>query len=54
MIGFPSSVALDPGTANTLLYVKGRGVAVSEPSLVTIRTSTREIVTVGEEAEAGL
>ncbi|MCC6341481.1 MAG: rod shape-determining protein [Bryobacterales bacterium] len=54
MIGFPSSVALDPGTANTLLYVKGRGVAISEPSLVTIRTSTREIVTVGEEAEAGL
>lgn len=54
MIGFPSiRVGLDSGTANTLLYVKGRGIAVSEPSLVTIRTSTGDIVAVGGEAEAG-
>ncbi|MGE5486271.1 MAG: rod shape-determining protein [bacterium] len=40
MIGFPSArVGLDPGTANTLVYIKGHGVAVNEPSLVTIRTS---------------
>jgi rod shape-determining protein MreB and related proteins len=55
VIGLPSTrIGLDPGTANTLLYVKGRGVAVNEPSLVTIRTSTGDIEAVGEEAEAGL
>lgn len=47
-------VGLDPGTANTLVYVRGRGVTVNEPSLVTIRTSTGDIEAVGEEAEAGL
>ena len=49
----PTLVGLDPGTANTLLYVKGRGVAVNEPSLVTIRTSTGAVEAVGGEAEAG-
>ena len=46
-------VGLDPGTANTLIYVKGRGVAVNEPSLVTVRTSSGDIEAVGGEAEAG-
>jgi rod shape-determining protein MreB len=46
-------VGLDPGTANTLIYVKGRGVAVNEPSLVTVRTSSGDIEAVGDEAEAG-
>lgn len=55
MIGFPfARIALDPGTANTLLYVKGRGVAINEPSLVTVRISTGDIEAVGGEAEAGL
>lgn len=55
VIGFPSTrVGLDPGTANTLLYVKGRGVAVNEPSLVTVRTSTGDIEAAGGEAQAGL
>jgi rod shape-determining protein MreB len=49
----PTPVGLDPGTANTLLYIKGRGVAVNEPSIVTIRTSTGAIESVGGEAEAG-
>lgn len=54
MIGLLSTRAgLDPGAANTLVYVKGRGVAVSEPSLVTIRTSSGEIEAIGGEAEAG-
>lgn len=54
VIGFPSTrVGLDPGTANTLLYVKGRGLAVNEPSVVTIRTSSGDIEAVGGEAEAG-
>ncbi|HWB96370.1 MAG TPA: rod shape-determining protein [Bryobacteraceae bacterium] len=55
MIGFASGrVGLDPGSANTLMYVEGRGVAVNEPSLVTVRASTGDIEAVGREAEAGL
>ncbi|MGE5570346.1 MAG: rod shape-determining protein [Rhodospirillales bacterium] len=46
-------IGLDPGTANTLLYVKGRGIAVNEPSLVTVRAGGG-IEAVGAEAEAGL
>ncbi len=54
MIDFAATrVGLDPGTANTLLYVKGRGVMLDEPSLVTIRTSTGAIEAVGGEAQAG-
>lgn len=47
-------MGLDPGTAHTLIYVTGRGVAVNQPSLVTIRTSTGAIEAVGGEAQAGL
>lgn len=55
MIGLPCTrVGLDPGTANTLIYVKGRGVAVNERSLVTVRAATGDIEAVGGEAEAGL
>ncbi len=54
VIGFSSTrVGLDPGTANTLVYVKGRGIALNEPSLVTIRTSSGGIEAVGGEAQAG-
>jgi rod shape-determining protein MreB and related proteins len=54
VIGLPSTrVGRGPGTANTLVYVKGRGVAVNEPSLVTIRTSSGDIEAVGGGAEAG-
>jgi rod shape-determining protein MreB len=52
VLGLSTRVGLDPGTANTLLYVKGRGVAVNEPSLVTIRTSTGRIEAVGRDAKA--
>jgi rod shape-determining protein MreB len=51
---FPAGVGLDPGAANTLVYVRGRGVVVDEPSLVTVRTESRRIEAVGHEAEAGL
>lgn len=54
MIGFPATrVGLDPGTANTLVYVEGRGIAVNEPSLVTVRTGTGDIEAVGGAAQAG-
>lgn len=47
-------LALDLGTANTLIYVHGQGVAVKEPTLVTVRASTGEIEAAGTEAEAAL
>jgi actin-like ATPase involved in cell morphogenesis len=54
VIGFPSiRVGLDTGTANTLVYVKGRGVTLNEPTLVTIRISSGNIEAVGGESQAG-
>jgi rod shape-determining protein MreB len=47
-------VGLDLGTANTVIYVRGQGIAVQEPTLVTVRTSTGEIEAAGSEAEAGV
>lgn len=50
----PVRLGVDLGTANTLICVHGQGVAVKEPSLVTVRTSTGEIEAAGTEAEAGV
>lgn len=44
-------MAVDLGTANTLVYVRGRGVVLNEPSVVAINTSTGTIVAVGAEAK---
>ncbi|MDH4017532.1 MAG: rod shape-determining protein, partial [Actinomycetota bacterium] len=38
---FSSDLAIDLGTANTLVYVKGRGIVVSEPSVVAVCTDSR-------------
>lgn len=48
---FSSDLAVDLGTANTLIYVKGRGVVSSEPSVVAININTREILAIGQEAK---
>ncbi|MDQ6875684.1 MAG: rod shape-determining protein [Actinomycetota bacterium] len=44
-------MAVDLGTANTLVYVRGRGVVLNEPSVVAINTTTSTIVAVGIEAK---
>jgi rod shape-determining protein MreB len=44
------SMAVDLGTANTIIAVKGRGVVLDEPSLVAINENTEEIVAFGQEA----
>ncbi len=44
-------MAVDLGTANTLVYVRGRGVLVDEPSVVAVHTSTHDVVAVGHEAK---
>ena len=48
---FSRDLAVDLGTANTLIYVKGRGVVSSEPSVVAINSNTREILAIGQEAK---
>ncbi|MDR1545448.1 MAG: rod shape-determining protein [Deltaproteobacteria bacterium] len=50
---FSNDLAIDLGTANTLVYLKGRGVVLSEPSVVAIsRRKGRKILAVGQEAKA--
>jgi rod shape-determining protein MreB len=44
-------MAVDLGTANTLVYVRGRGVVLNEPSVVAINTTTKGILAVGTEAK---
>ena len=55
MLGaFSSDLAIDLGTANTLVYVKGKGIVLSEPSVVAVRTDYRlksRVLAVGEEAK---
>src|SRR5437763_8400968 len=44
-------MAIDLGTANTLVYVRGRGIVVSEPSVVAMDTNTGAVHAVGSEAK---
>ncbi len=51
---FSKDIAIDLGTANTLLYVKGRGIVSNEPSVVavaTTRSGAQKVVAVGHEAK---
>ncbi|CAG7655337.1 rod shape-determining protein [Paenibacillus allorhizosphaerae] len=49
--GFTKDLGIDLGTANTLVYVKGKGIVVREPSVVAIRTDTKSIEAVGNDAK---
>src|SRR5205809_1637143 len=52
MTGFGGrDLAVDLGTANTLVYVRGQGIVLSEPSVVAIDERTGEVVAVGLEAK---
>ncbi|NNM83990.1 rod shape-determining protein [Candidatus Parcubacteria bacterium] len=48
---FSNDIAIDLGTANTLVYVRGRGVVINEPSVVAINDKTHQVVAVGKEAK---
>ncbi len=51
---FSSDLAIDLGTANTLIYLKGKGIVVNEPSVVAIQKDSRgvkRVLSVGEEAK---
>src|SRR5205807_8846405 len=46
-----SDLAIDLGTANTLVFAKTKGIVVNEPSIVAINKNTSEVVAVGREAK---
>ena len=48
---FSSDLAIDLGTANTLVYARGKGIVVNEPSIVAINKNRGEVVAVGREAK---
>ncbi|GAB4372797.1 MAG: rod shape-determining protein [Bryobacter sp.] len=48
---FSSDLAIDLGTANTLVYAKGKGIVVNEPSIVAINKTNGEVEAVGKEAK---
>ena len=50
MFGFGQSIGIDLGTATVLVYVKGKGIVLREPSVVAINRDTGEALSVGEEA----
>lgn len=48
---FSSDLGIDLGTANTLVYARGRGIVVNEPSLVALNKKSRKIEAFGREAK---
>lgn len=48
---FSNDLAIDLGTANTLVYVKGKGIVLREPSVVAVHKETKEILAVGTDAK---
>jgi rod shape-determining protein MreB len=47
---FSKDIGIDLGTANTLVYVRGRGIVINEPSVVAINQKTGQVLEIGEEA----
>src|SRR3990172_12208260 len=48
---FSKDMGIDLGTANTLVYVKGRGIVINEPSVVAVNKKTGQILAIGKEAK---
>jgi rod shape-determining protein MreB len=48
---FSKDIGIDLGTANTLVYVRGRGIIINEPSVVAINQKTGQILSIGREAK---
>ena len=48
---FSSDLAIDLGTANTLVFASGRGIVVDEPSMVAVNKNTGDVEAVGKEAK---
>ncbi len=48
---FSKDIGIDLGTANTLVYVKGKGIVINEPSVVAVNQRTKQILAIGTEAQ---
>ena len=48
---FSSDIAIDLGTASTLVYMKKKGIVLNEPSVVTVENPSNTVLAVGEEAK---
>ena len=48
---FATDIGIDLGTANTLVYVRGEGIVLCEPSVVAVSKETNEVLRVGAEAK---
>ncbi|HMR55409.1 MAG TPA: rod shape-determining protein, partial [Candidatus Doudnabacteria bacterium] len=48
---FSQDLGIDLGTANTLVYVKGKGIVINEPSVVAVNQRTKQILAIGNEAQ---
>jgi len=48
---FTKDMGIDLGTANTLVFMRGKGIIIREPSVVAVQTNTKEVLAVGEEAK---
>ncbi len=51
---FSNDIGIDLGTANTLVYVRGKGIVLAEPSVVAVDSVTNEVLAVGHKAKAML
>jgi rod shape-determining protein MreB and related proteins len=51
---FSKDMGIDLGTANTVVYVRGKGIVLSEPSVVAVQEGTNRVLAVGEDAKAML
>ncbi|MSW32917.1 MAG: rod shape-determining protein, partial [Actinobacteria bacterium] len=43
-------IAIDLGTANTLVYVRGEGIVLNEPSVIALNSRTQDVLAMGHEA----
>ena len=48
---FSADLAIDLGTANTLIFMRGKGIVLNEPSIVAFDRNTKKIVAIGKEAQ---
>jgi len=48
---FSTDIGIDLGTCNTLIYIKGKGIVINEPSVVAVERGTKRVVAVGAEAK---
>lgn len=51
---FSHDIGIDLGTANTLVYLRGKGIVINEPSVVAVNQKTGQVVAIGTEAKAML